>query len=130
MKLRSLPKLKKRAVVILLLAIQLTSADTFAQMPDCISGQFMYGVFKLIIAASATPPVGTDSTEIRPIAFSNGAIGGLMGNRRYFIRRGSAGAYYYGASAMAMDEVTSKFYLITQMGSTLNKDIIMIDPLA
>lgn len=130
MKLRSLPKLRKRAVEVLLFAVLMVSADTFGQMPDCISGQYMYGVFTPIIAASVTPPVGTDSTEIRPIAFSNGAVGGLMGGRRYFIRRGSSGAYYYGASAMAMDEVTAKFYLITQMGSAANKDIIMIDPLA
>lgn len=141
MKLRSLPWLLRRTFVyaVITICLQLSSNIVVGQLPDCMSGQYMYGVFSPLVPSAAFPTPGKDSTEIRPVAFSNGAVGPLMGGRRYYIRRNPGGGvasnnYFYGSSAMAMDEVTNKFYLITQMGSNNtndgNKDIIMIDPVA
>ena len=60
-------------MLLLVLLTQVSPAR--AQLPDCISGTVMYSVF------SNTSTV-TDSTEIRPVNYSTGAIGSLMGNRR------------------------------------------------
>ncbi len=81
---------------------------TTAQVPDCVTGTVMYGVFNQASNIS-------DSTEFRSINFSTGAIGPLMGGRRFWIRRVNGGTTYYGSSAMGLDPITNAFYILTQM---------------
>jgi hypothetical protein len=131
---------RKLTLLVCIAALLLKPDISRAQMPDCISGTVMYGVFSPVVPASpAFPTPGKDSTEIRSINFATGAVGPLMGGRRYYIRRNpgggtSASSYFYGASAMALDGLTGKFYIMTQMGgggtTTGDKDVVMIDPLA
>lgn len=105
-----------KAVMLPLLAVAfLISLRTQAQMPDCISGTVMYGVFSPI-----NPTAGNDSTEIRSIDFSTGAIGPLMGGKRYRIIKhlgASPGQDFYGSSAMALSPINGYFFLFTQMGT-------------
>ena len=129
-------------MVLLLLIAQSAINNVSAQMPDCLSNTYMYGL--LSPKNTTFPASGFDSVEIRQIAFANGAVGQLMGGRRYMIRKRPAGAtcptcpMYYGSSAMAMNPADGKFFLVTQMGSGGSggstaygdKDIVMIDPLA
>lgn len=133
-------RLCKAVILPLLVVAFLISPRAQAQMPDCISGTVMYGVFSPL---NATP--GNDSTEIRSIDFSTGAIGPLMGGKRYYIAKTLgvlskkfSGVKFYGSSAMALSPVTNQFYLFTQMGvsdSTSKtspsgpKDIIAINTL-
>ena len=81
---------------------------TIAQLPDCTTGTVMYGVFN-------QPSNISDSTEFRSINFSTGAIGPLMGGRRFWIRRVNGSTTYYGSSAMGLDPLTNAFYVMTQM---------------
>jgi len=81
---------------------------TIAQVPDCVTGTVMYGVFN-------QPSNIADSTEFRSINFSTGAIGPLMGGRRFWIRRVNGSTTYYGSSAMGLDPITNAFYVLTQM---------------
>lgn len=127
----------RRIYILLVIPLLLNEIVSHAQMPDCITGTVMYGVFSPIVRTDSFPTAGKDSTEIRSINFATGAVGPLMGGRRYYIRRNPAGGttfdrYFYGASAMALDGPAGKFYLITQMGGSAfgDKDVIMIDPLA
>lgn len=117
------------AKALLLSALCLTGAlSSLAQLPDCLTGNVMYGVF-----TPTAPAVNADSTEIRSINYTTGAVGGLMGGKRYYIVRNFGGSNFYGSSAMAMSCVTSRFYLFTQMGTGNStkgaKDIIAINPL-
>jgi hypothetical protein len=144
MKLRSLPcrPLVLWLMVLLILVVQSTTNEAAAQMPDCLTNTYMYGLFSP--KNTTSPASGFDSVEIREIRFSNASVGQLMGGRRYMIRKRPAAAacptcpMYYGSSAMAMDPTNGRFYLVTQMGSGGSggstafgdKDIIMIDPLA
>ncbi len=109
------------------LAVSLFAAlsDSKAQLPDCTSGMVMYGAFSNVSTTQ-------DSTEIRPINYTTGAIGGLMGVRRYYIRRrlSSGNPYIYGTAALGVDLITNRFYLMTQMSGAQPKDIITIDPQA
>jgi len=106
-----------------------TLNKAYAQLPDCITGTVMYAAFSPV-----APTVGNDSTEIRSVNYATGAIGPLMGGRRYYIQKTPGTTTFYGSSAMGVSPVTSKFYLITQMGSSSTqdgpKDLIMIDPIA
>ena len=93
-------------------------------MPDCTTGTVMYGVFNQLSNVQ-------DSTEFRSINFSNGAIGSLMGGRKFWIRKWnvSAASSIYGSSAMGLDPITSRLYVFTQMpgGSGLSKNILRIN---
>ncbi len=99
------------------------SMNSLSQLPDCTTGNLMYGVFNNI-AGSTT----ADSMEIRPITYSTGAVGPLMGGKRYWIRRQIGTTFYYGSSALGVNLVNSKFYIMTQMSNPGPKDIISIDP--
>ena len=101
----------------------LIATDLVAQLPDCLSGATMYGVFNNI-AGSTT----ADSMEIRPINYATGAVGPLIGNKRYWVRKQIGFTWYYGSSAMGVNLVNNKFYFMTQMSSAGAKDIISIDP--
>lgn len=143
MKLRSLP-CRQMAVwlIVFMTMIALTATTKVnAQMPDCLSNTYMYMVVSPKQNINAEPPY--DSTEIREVSFATGAVGQLMGGRRYYIAKKPASScgscpVYFGSSAMGLDPVFGRFYLITQMGSGGSgsstaygdKDIIMIDPLA
>lgn len=96
-----------------------------AQLPDCINGNMMYAVFNNV-AGSTT----ADSTEIRPVNVNTGAIGNLVGGRRYWIRKrlNSSNPYYYGTAALGVDMITNRFYVMTQMSIAMPKDVITIEP--
>jgi hypothetical protein len=118
----------------LLLTLLVKTENASAQLPDCVSGTVGYVTFYDSISSAFTGPI--DSTEIRPVNLLTGTVGGLIGNRRYWIRkyRGSGGTgndanYIYGTSALAVDFITSRFYVMTQMSSSLPKDIITINPI-
>ena len=111
---------------VLLLEVERSNAQTI----DCSSGTYMYGVFVDTLGSGFA-----DSTEIRPINYATGVIGPLMGGKKYWIRKQYSFApnplrYYYGSSAMGVDGVTKRFYLMTQMSNPVPKDIIAIDPTA
>ncbi|HYJ38106.1 MAG TPA: hypothetical protein VEV87_05795, partial [Chitinophagaceae bacterium] len=60
--LSNLPKLQR--IFLMLGILLMTHFISIAQLPDCLSGNTMYGVFNNI-AGSTT----ADSMEIRPIAY-------------------------------------------------------------
>ena len=103
----------------------ITSMSAFCQLPDCTSGNVMYGVFTNI-AGSTT----ADSTEIRSINYTTGAAGPLIGGKRYWIRKQIGTTWYYGTSSMGVSLVNNRFYIMTQMSNPGPKDIIAIDPVA
>ncbi|HEX6181708.1 MAG TPA: T9SS type A sorting domain-containing protein [Chitinophagaceae bacterium] len=111
--------------IVLLAAVDVAEA----QLPDCASGNIVYAVFNRD-AVSTT----ADSTEIRPVNVTTGAVGALMGGRKYWIRKRrtpTSSTYYHGTSGLGVDLITSRFYAITQMGSDLGigKDIHTINTL-
>lgn len=110
-----------RIVMVLLAVLLAGQGMVYAQLPDCTSGNIMYLVFNNV-AGSTT----ADSTEIRPVNVSTGVVGGLMGGKRYWLDRNS----YYGSASLAVDMITNRFYVMTQMSSssTQAKDIITINP--
>lgn len=110
--------------VLMVIMILLATAVAQAQLPDCTSGNIMYASFTNI-AGSTT----ADSTEIRPVNVTTGAVGNLVGGRRYWIAKQSGGGtWYYGTSAMGVDMITNRFYVMTQMSVAMQKDIISINP--
>lgn len=116
----------RRLAVFLTVAIMAVAEATHAQLPNCTSGTTMYAVFNNV-AGSAT----ADSTEIRPVNVSTGAIGALVGGKRYWIRKLLSGStYYYGSAGLGVDMITNRFYLMTQMSSAMQKDIITVNPVS
>ena len=107
---------KSRRAFLLIGIVMLMNIHSVAQLPDCTSGNLMYGVF-VNIAGSTT----ADSTEIRPITYATGAVGPLMGGKRYFIRKQIGTTTYYGSSALGVNLVNNRFYLITQMSNPVQK---------
>lgn len=111
----------------------LGSVSLKAQLPDCVSGTVMYGLFTDSAGSASGPVLTRDSTEIRPISSLTGSVGALMGNRRYWIRRrrSASDPYFYSASALAVDFASNRFYVMTQMTSAygMGKDIITINTL-
>lgn len=111
----------------------LGSTSLKAQLPDCVSGTVMYGLFTDSAGSASGPVLTRDSTEIRSINTLTGSVGALMGNRRYWIRkrRSASDPYFYSASAMAVDFATNRFYVMTQMTSAygMGKDVITINTL-
>lgn len=111
---------------IIALAIVLAVAEAAkAQLPDCTNGNTVYAIFNRDDVSTVA-----DSSEIRPVNTVTGAVGGLMGGKRWWIRkrRGTTSTYYYGSSGMGVDMITNRFYVITQMSAAIPKDIISIDP--
>ena len=115
-------KWMKLTALLLLIQLVFTNLST-AQAPDCISGTVMYGIFTNVGGSTTA-----DSTDIRPITYATGAVGNLMGNRRYWIRKQLSGVWYYGASAMGLNPANGHFYVNTQMsGGGGTKDFIAIN---
>jgi len=124
--LKKIPWRRMWMIPLLLSALLINGKIAIAQLPDCSAGISMYGLFTNV-AGSGT----ADSTEIRSINYSTGAVGPLMGGKRYWIRKLYATGpdrYYYSSSALGVDLITNRFYLFTQMGNALRKDLITIDP--
>ncbi len=98
-------------------------AMTRAQLPDCASGTVMYGIFNDSLGSGVASP-----SEIRSVNYATGAIGPLMGGVPYLIKT-SSGTAYYGSAALAVDILTNRFYVMTQMssGSSRSKEIITIN---
>ena len=124
---------QKSLVAMLILLVSLAKVNyTNAQPPDCVSGIVAYTIFNDSITSSWSSIL--DSTEIRPVNLLTGAVGPLVGGKRYWVRKYRGGSvatnssYIYGSSALAVDFATSRFYVMTQMSTTLPKDIITIDP--
>lgn len=115
------PKLRNTYLLTSLLL--LGTMDLAAQLPDCTSGNTMYGVFNNLSGSTFA-----DSMEIRPINYATGAVGPLIGNKRYWVRKQIGLTWYYGSSAMGVNLVNNKFYIMTQMSNAGAKDIISIDP--
>ncbi len=117
----------QRLVLTLVLVLMLIADIAQAQLPDCTTGFTMYAVFNNL-AGSTT----ADSTEIRSVNVTTGAIGSLVAGRRYWIRKRhpTTGTWYYGTSALGVDLITQRFYVMTQMSSAMQKDIITINPIS
>lgn len=94
-----------------------------SQLPNCTSGTTMYAIFNNV-AGSTT----ADSTEIRPVNVATGAVGALVGGRRYWIRKLNGSTWYYGSAGLGVDMITNRFYVMTQMSAAMQKDIITINP--
>ena len=125
MKTNSLGGLRRLAVV-LILALLLIADMVQAQLPDCTGGNMMYAIFNNIGGSTTA-----DSTEIRPVNISTGAVGNLIAGKRYYIRKRhpSTGTWYYGSASLGVDMITNRFYVMTQMSSAMQKDIVTIDPI-
>src|SRR2546421_9153334 len=92
-----------------------------AQLPDCASGTVMYAIFNDSTGSSTNAP-----SQIRSVNYATGAVGPIMG-AAFTIKKGT----FYGSAALAIDPVTKRFYVNTQMSSAsgTQKDIISWDPL-
>jgi len=113
-----------RLMVFLACVCMVLANAAHAQLPNCTSGNIMYAAFNNV-AGSTT----ADSTEIRSVDVSTGAVGGLVGGKRYWIAKQSGGGtWYYGTAALGVDAITNRFYVFTQMSSAMQKDIITINP--
>lgn len=115
----------RRLAVFLVVAILAFTEAAQAQLPNCTSGTTMYAIFNNI-AGSTT----ADSTEIRPVDVSTGAVGALVGGRRYWIRKSNGSTWYYGSAGLGVDMITNRFYVMTQMSTGMQKDIITINPVS
>lgn len=113
----------RRLAVFLVVAVLAFAEAAQAQLPNCTSGTTMYAIFNNV-AGSTT----ADSSEIRPVDVSTGAIGALVGGRRYWIRKSNGSTWFYGSAGLGVDMITSRFYVMTQMSSAMQKDIITINP--
>ncbi len=126
MKTCLLPASKTRsyAAILWLLVVMMTTAKVaVAQLPDCASGNFMYIIYN--DSASANKP-----SEIRPVNYSTGAVGALMGGTGYLLKKTIGGTSYYGSSSLGLDGITGRFYVNTTMSfSGGPKDFITINTL-
>ncbi|HYJ37637.1 MAG TPA: T9SS type A sorting domain-containing protein, partial [Chitinophagaceae bacterium] len=50
--------------------------------------------------------------------------------KRYWVRKLIGSTFYYGSAALAVSQVTNRFYVMTQMSSAGPKDIVAIEPVA
>jgi hypothetical protein len=118
----TLPKL------IVALAMTLGSVGhTYAQLPDCSSGNTMYAIFN--DSAGSTAGLHTNS-EIRPVTYATGAVGALMGSTTYLISKKISGTWFYGSAGLGVDVVTNRFFAMTQMAAPGGpKDIVTINTL-
>ncbi len=94
-----------------------------AQAPDCSSGTVMYALFNDSTGSGTNAP-----SEIRPVNYATGAVGGLLGGT-YLISKTQGANTYYGSAGMGLDAITRRFFVMTQMGSGngIPKDIISIN---
>ena len=94
------------------------------QAPDCATGTVMYALFNDSTGSGTNAP-----SEIRPVNYATGAVGGLMGGVKYLIQKVSGASTFYGSAGMGLDPITRRFYVMTQMssGSGARKDIISIN---
>lgn len=124
MKTKCTPCLKG-LTVFLVVVLVLSTGIVRAQLPNCTSGNIMYAVFNNV-AGSAT----ADSSEIRSVDVATGTVGPLMGGKRYWISKAIGSDVFYGTAALAVDMITNRFYVMTQMSSSATgvKDIITINP--
>jgi len=96
-----------------------------AQLADCTTGTVMYSIWN-----DSTGSLTNKPSEIRPVTYATGAIGGLMGGTTFLISKVIGGTTYYGASALAVDGLTRTFFLNTNMSGTGgDKDFININTL-
>lgn len=93
-----------------------------AQLPDCSSGTVMYGIFNDSLGSGVASP-----SEIRSINYTTGAIGPLMGGTGFMIAKTVSGTTIYGSAALAVDIITNRFYVMTQMSGSRPKDILTIN---
>ena len=118
----------RRKVLILMAAFGLMGSALkqnalMAQLPDC-TGTFMYGIWNDSIRSTNNVP-----SEIRSINFTTGAVGGLVGGTTILISKSGSGGPYYGSAGLGLDPIFKNFFVMTQMSSAIQKDIIAINPL-
>jgi len=126
---------QKSLMALLILLVSLAKVNyTNAQPPDCVSGIIGYTIFNDSIGSGFSSTL--DSMELRPVNLLTGAVGSLIGGRRYWVRKYDGTGltsdntnYIYGSSALAVDFATSRFYVMTQMSGAMPKDVITINPL-
>ena len=114
---------RKIITMMIMLCGLIGANNAIAQLPDCSSGTVMYGVFSQASGVN-------DSTHIRSVNYTTGAIGPLMGGMRYMIRKTIGSSTYYGSAAMGLDALTNRFYLFTQMSAAGGKDIFTVNTAA
>ncbi len=113
-----------KPLTILMVVMTLLSGTAFAQLPDCATGTVMYSIWNDSTGSTTNKP-----SEIRPVNYATGAIGGLMGGTTFLISKKIGATFYYGSAAIAVDGVTQRFYVNTQMGNPGGKDFITINTL-
>jgi len=126
---------QKSLMALLILLVSLAKVNyTNAQPPDCVSGIMGYTIFNDSMGSNHDGPI--DSMELRPVNLLTGVVGPLIGGKRYWVRKYDGTGmlsdntqYIYGSSALAVDFVTAKYYVMTQMSAAMPKDIICIDPM-
>ncbi len=94
-----------------------------AQLPDC-TGTLMYGIWNDSIRSTNNVP-----SEIRSINFTTGAVGGLVSGGTILISKAGSGGPYYGSAGLGLDPIFKNFFVMTQMSSAIQKDIIAINPI-
>jgi hypothetical protein len=115
------------AVVFLTAAFIAKINFAIAQLPDCTTGTVMYAIFNDSIGSTST---ANPQSEIRPVNFSTGVVGALMGGTTFLIRKTVSGTNYNGSASLGVDVITNRFYAITQMsGPAIAKDIVTINTL-
>jgi hypothetical protein len=102
-------------MMILIGAIQLIGDENsaMAQLPDCVTGTVMYGVF-----SPSNPPVaGSDSTEIRLINHATGASWCIDGWKKVFYQKqlGEVPSVLWNCF-IGLDPLSHRFFMMTQMG--------------
>ena len=93
-----------------------------AQAADCLTGTVMYSIWNDSMGSSINNP-----SEIRSVNYATGAIGGLMGGTTFLFSKKLGGVFYYGSAALAVDGITKRFFVNTQMGNPGAKDFITIN---
>jgi|GEM_PF-1618405 len=127
MKLIFTPWKRSRLVALALVMVCCGPGRSIAQIPDCTTGTVMYAIFNDSIGSTSGV---NKSSEIRPVNYTTGAIGALMGGQKWLITKTLSGTPYYGSAGTGVDVVTKRFYAFTQMGgSGGGKDIVSINTL-
>jgi Secretion system C-terminal sorting domain len=111
-----------KPLTILMVVMTVFANLAVAQLADCTTGTVMYSIWN-----DSTGSTTNNPSEIRPVNYATGAIGGLMGGTTFLISKKLGGVFYYGSAALAVDGITQRFFVNTQMGNPGAKDFITIN---
>jgi Secretion system C-terminal sorting domain len=109
---------------LLLIVMTTTVKVSVAQLADCSTGTVFYSIWNDSTGSLAAKP-----SEIRPVNYTTGAVGALMGGVTFIFSKTLSGTTYYGSASLAVDGITKDFFVNTQMSNPGGKDIIRINTL-